>query len=69
MVTAVTCVQVQNEQCQEMAQTDDQKWIKLTTNGEWDTHTVRRKAVCVIRVCYMIGVCDVCNKICVQHIV
>lgn len=34
------CVQVQNEQCQEMAQTDDQKWIKVTNNGEWDTHTV-----------------------------
>uniref|UniRef100_A0A8C7N7L0 Endosome-lysosome associated apoptosis and autophagy regulator family member 2 n=1 Tax=Oncorhynchus kisutch TaxID=8019 RepID=A0A8C7N7L0_ONCKI len=35
---------VQNEQCQEMAQTDDQKWIKLTTNGEWDTHTVNLKS-------------------------
>uniref|UniRef100_A0A4W5LP25 TNFR-Cys domain-containing protein n=1 Tax=Hucho hucho TaxID=62062 RepID=A0A4W5LP25_9TELE len=27
-----------------MAQTDDQKWIKLTTNGEWDTHTVNLKS-------------------------
>lgn len=32
--------QVQNEQCQEMAQSDDQKWIKVTSNGEWGTHTV-----------------------------
>lgn len=32
---------VQNEQCQEMIQTDDQKWIKVTNNGGWDTHTVR----------------------------
>lgn len=31
---------VQNEQCQEMVQNDDQKWIKPTINGEWDTHTV-----------------------------
>uniref|UniRef100_A0A8C5FYW2 UPF0577 protein KIAA1324-like n=1 Tax=Gouania willdenowi TaxID=441366 RepID=A0A8C5FYW2_GOUWI len=30
---------VQNEQCQEMAQTEDQKWIKGTKNGEWGTHT------------------------------
>uniref|UniRef100_A0A672J1D1 Si:dkey-153k10.9 n=1 Tax=Salarias fasciatus TaxID=181472 RepID=A0A672J1D1_SALFA len=35
---------VQNEQCQEMAQTDDQKWIKITNNGEWDTHTVNLKS-------------------------
>ena len=39
----ITCAQVQNEQCQEMAQTDDQKWIKVTNNGEWDTHTVSTK--------------------------
>lgn len=32
--------QVQNEQCQEVAQADDQKWITGTNNGEWDTHTV-----------------------------
>lgn len=24
-----------------MIQTDDQKWIKVTNNGGWDTHTVR----------------------------
>lgn len=35
---------VQNEQCQEMAQTDDQKWIKVTNNGEWDTHMVSLKS-------------------------
>uniref|UniRef100_A0A7N8WNT3 UPF0577 protein KIAA1324-like n=1 Tax=Mastacembelus armatus TaxID=205130 RepID=A0A7N8WNT3_9TELE len=35
---------VQNEQCQEMAQADDQKWIKVTNNGEWDTHTVNLKS-------------------------
>ncbi|KAL4617944.1 UPF0577 protein KIAA1324-like, partial [Arapaima gigas] len=31
---------IQNDQCQEMDQTSDQKWIKLTNNGEWGTHTV-----------------------------
>ncbi|KAF7650547.1 hypothetical protein LDENG_00123780 [Lucifuga dentata] len=35
---------VQNEQCQEMVQTDDQKWIKITSNGEWGTHTVNLKS-------------------------
>ncbi|TNN36329.1 UPF0577 protein-like [Liparis tanakae] len=35
---------VQNEQCQEMAQSDDQRWIKTTNNGEWDTHTVNLKS-------------------------
>eukprot|EP00066_Takifugu_rubripes_P007346 XP_003972802.2 PREDICTED: UPF0577 protein KIAA1324-like [Takifugu rubripes] len=35
---------VQNEQCQEMVQTDDQKWIKVTSNGGWDTHTVNLKS-------------------------
>ncbi|KAI3366634.1 hypothetical protein L3Q82_009319 [Scortum barcoo] len=35
---------VQNEQCQEMAQADDQKWIKDTNNGEWGTHTVNLKS-------------------------
>uniref|UniRef100_A0A665V221 UPF0577 protein KIAA1324-like n=1 Tax=Echeneis naucrates TaxID=173247 RepID=A0A665V221_ECHNA len=29
---------VRNEQCQEMDQSDDQKWI--TSSGDWDTHTV-----------------------------
>uniref|UniRef100_A0A8C9U582 Endosome-lysosome associated apoptosis and autophagy regulator family member 2 n=1 Tax=Scleropages formosus TaxID=113540 RepID=A0A8C9U582_SCLFO len=31
---------IQNDQCQEMDQTPDQKWIKLTNNGEWGGHTV-----------------------------
>uniref|UniRef100_A0A8C9XZ41 Endosome-lysosome associated apoptosis and autophagy regulator family member 2b n=1 Tax=Sander lucioperca TaxID=283035 RepID=A0A8C9XZ41_SANLU len=35
---------VQNEQCQEMAQADDQKWIKVTNNGQWDSHTVNLKS-------------------------
>lgn len=35
---------VQNEQCQEMVQTDEQKWIKVTNSGEWDTHTVSLKS-------------------------
>lgn len=35
-----TYFKVQNEQCQEMVQTDDQKWIKVTNNGGWDTHIV-----------------------------
>uniref|UniRef100_A0A8B9L8N4 Si:dkey-153k10.9 n=1 Tax=Astyanax mexicanus TaxID=7994 RepID=A0A8B9L8N4_ASTMX len=36
--------QIQNDQCQEMDQTADQKWIKLTSNGEWGTHTVNLKS-------------------------
>lgn len=39
-VTSLLSAQVQNEQCQEMVQSDDQKWIKVTNNGEWGTHTV-----------------------------
>ncbi|MEQ2199640.1 Endosome/lysosome-associated apoptosis and autophagy regulator member 2 [Xenoophorus captivus] len=35
---------VQNEQCQEMSQTDDQKWIAITSSGEWGTHTVNLKS-------------------------
>ncbi|KAM8883660.1 endosome/lysosome-associated apoptosis and autophagy regulator family member 2-like [Synchiropus picturatus] len=35
---------VQNEQCQEMAQTDEQRWIKGTNDGEWNTHTVNLKS-------------------------
>ncbi|KAJ8390001.1 hypothetical protein AAFF_G00111620 [Aldrovandia affinis] len=35
---------IQNDQCQEMDQTSDQKWIKLTNNGEWGTHTVDLKS-------------------------
>ncbi|XP_049617154.1 endosome/lysosome-associated apoptosis and autophagy regulator family member 2 [Syngnathus scovelli] len=31
---------VQNEQCQEMSQSDEQKWIKVTSNGEWGTHAI-----------------------------
>lgn len=49
-------VQVQNEQCQEMAQTDDQKWIKVTNNGEWYTHSVSIWSwLCVWRQCYVLG--------------
>lgn len=40
IVSMSTYIQVQNEQCQEMAQADDQKWIKVTNSGEWDAHTV-----------------------------
>ncbi|KAG7454325.1 hypothetical protein MATL_G00258430 [Megalops atlanticus] len=35
---------IQNDQCQEMDQTSDEKWIKLTNNGEWGTHTVDLKS-------------------------
>ncbi|KAJ3611954.1 hypothetical protein NHX12_020233, partial [Muraenolepis orangiensis] len=35
---------VQNEQCQEMTQADDQKWIKVTGSGDWDTHMVALKS-------------------------
>ncbi|KAF7693881.1 UPF0577 protein KIAA1324-like homolog [Silurus meridionalis] len=35
---------IQNDQCQEMDQSADQKWIKLTSNGEWGTHTVNLKS-------------------------
>ncbi|XP_077565494.1 endosome/lysosome-associated apoptosis and autophagy regulator family member 2-like isoform X1 [Stigmatopora nigra] len=31
---------VQNEQCQEMSQSEEQRWIKVTGNGEWGTHTI-----------------------------
>ncbi|KAI3371380.1 hypothetical protein L3Q82_023980 [Scortum barcoo] len=31
---------IQNDQCQEMDQTADAKWVKLTNHGEWATHTV-----------------------------
>ncbi|XP_033880704.2 endosome/lysosome-associated apoptosis and autophagy regulator family member 2-like [Acipenser ruthenus] len=33
---------IQNDQCQEL-DTSDQKWIKLTDHGEWETHTVNLK--------------------------
>ncbi|XP_028814403.1 UPF0577 protein KIAA1324-like isoform X2 [Denticeps clupeoides] len=35
---------IQNDQCQEMDQNSDKKWIKLTSNGEWRTHTVGLKS-------------------------
>uniref|UniRef100_A0A8C2JTC4 KIAA1324 like n=1 Tax=Cyprinus carpio TaxID=7962 RepID=A0A8C2JTC4_CYPCA len=31
---------IQNDQCQEMDQDSNKKWIKLTTHGEWGTHIV-----------------------------
>ncbi|XP_055030488.2 endosome/lysosome-associated apoptosis and autophagy regulator family member 2 [Misgurnus anguillicaudatus] len=31
---------IQNDQCQEMDQDSNKKWIKLTNHGEWGTHTV-----------------------------
>lgn len=36
-----TLFQIQNDQCQEMDQSSDKKWLKLTNHGEWATHTVR----------------------------
>lgn len=36
-----TAFQIQNDQCQEMDQSSDKKWLKLTNHGEWATHTVR----------------------------
>ncbi|TKS73375.1 UPF0577 protein KIAA1324-like -like protein [Collichthys lucidus] len=30
---------IQNDQCQEMDQSADTKWLKLTNHGEWATHT------------------------------
>lgn len=47
---------MRNEQCQEMAQSDDQKWI--TSNGEWDTHTVSMWCVCLCS--------TVCGCVCVS---
>uniref|UniRef100_A0A8C9XFV5 Endosome-lysosome associated apoptosis and autophagy regulator family member 2a n=1 Tax=Sander lucioperca TaxID=283035 RepID=A0A8C9XFV5_SANLU len=35
---------IQNDQCQEMDQSADTKWLKLTNNGEWATHTVNLKS-------------------------
>ncbi|XP_026031876.1 LOW QUALITY PROTEIN: UPF0577 protein KIAA1324-like [Astatotilapia calliptera] len=35
---------IQNDQCQEMDQSDDKKWLKLTKHGEWATHTVNLKS-------------------------
>lgn len=35
---------IQNDQCQEMDQSADTKWIKLTSHGEWASHTVNLKS-------------------------
>ncbi|KAM4619565.1 endosome/lysosome-associated apoptosis and autophagy regulator family member 2-like [Polymixia lowei] len=35
---------IQNDQCQEMDQTADKKWLKLTNHGEWATHVVNLKS-------------------------
>ncbi|KAM8892856.1 endosome/lysosome-associated apoptosis and autophagy regulator family member 2 [Spinachia spinachia] len=35
---------IQNDQCQEMDQSADAKWLKLTNHGEWATHTVDLKS-------------------------
>uniref|UniRef100_A0A7N8WKZ8 Endosome-lysosome associated apoptosis and autophagy regulator family member 2a n=1 Tax=Mastacembelus armatus TaxID=205130 RepID=A0A7N8WKZ8_9TELE len=35
---------IQNDQCQEMDQFADAKWLKLTNHGEWATHTVNLKS-------------------------
>lgn len=35
---------IQNDQCQEMDQTSDTKWLKLTSHGEWASHTVNLKS-------------------------
>ncbi|XP_029952251.1 UPF0577 protein KIAA1324-like [Salarias fasciatus] len=35
---------IQNDQCQEMDQSADAKWLKLTSHGEWATHTVNLKS-------------------------
>ncbi|XP_072290983.1 endosome/lysosome-associated apoptosis and autophagy regulator family member 2 [Eucyclogobius newberryi] len=35
---------IQNDQCQEMDQTADTKWLKLTGQGEWASHAVNLKS-------------------------
>ncbi|XP_054631621.1 endosome/lysosome-associated apoptosis and autophagy regulator family member 2 isoform X1 [Dunckerocampus dactyliophorus] len=35
---------IQNDQCQEMDQTVDTKWLRLSNQGEWATHTVNLKS-------------------------
>lgn len=37
--------QIQNDQCQEMDQDSNKKWIKLTSHGEWGTHSVSQKRI------------------------
>lgn len=45
-----------------MAQTDDQKWIKVTNNGEWDTHTV---STCFyLCVCKLLQYHVMCGSLC-----
>ena len=62
---------MQNEQCQEMVQADDQKWITVTSNGDWETHTVRLGGGCVcacmcmcapVCMCVCVRLCGVCLK-------
>ncbi|XP_067090426.1 endosome/lysosome-associated apoptosis and autophagy regulator family member 2 [Osmerus mordax] len=35
---------IQNDQCQEMDETADKKRVRLTSHGEWATHTVKLKS-------------------------
>uniref|UniRef100_A0A6Q2YKR8 Uncharacterized protein n=1 Tax=Esox lucius TaxID=8010 RepID=A0A6Q2YKR8_ESOLU len=35
---------IQNDQCQELDQTADKKWLQLTTQGNWATHSVNLKS-------------------------
>ncbi|XP_034032516.1 UPF0577 protein KIAA1324-like [Thalassophryne amazonica] len=35
---------IQNDQCQEMDQSADTKWLKLTNHGEWANYTVKLKS-------------------------
>ncbi|XP_028306962.1 UPF0577 protein KIAA1324-like [Gouania willdenowi] len=35
---------IQNDQCQEMDQSSDGKWLKVTSQGKWSTHTVILKS-------------------------
>ncbi|KAL3061640.1 hypothetical protein OYC64_009734 [Pagothenia borchgrevinki] len=35
---------IQNDQCQEMDQSADTKWLKLTNHGDWENHTVSLKS-------------------------
>lgn len=38
-LVVVFFAQIQNDQCQEMDTSSD-KWVKLTDNGEWGSHSV-----------------------------
>ncbi|XP_048862458.1 endosome/lysosome-associated apoptosis and autophagy regulator family member 2-like isoform X1 [Brienomyrus brachyistius] len=35
---------IQNDQCLEMDRSSDQKWVKLSSNGDWASHTVNLKS-------------------------